>query len=89
MARYRKKPIIVEAVILSRTITIETPEGSVKGFRGDYLITESDGNQFLCKADQFESEYERIRDGRDVTTFIKRCLWKVKNTSKDFFVKAK
>ncbi|GAE37235.1 hypothetical protein [Halalkalibacter akibai] len=85
MARYRSKPVIVEAVKISRTITIETTEGSLKGYPGDYLITDANGDQYPCQAVKFESTYERIRDGVDVKSLFLRSLRKFKRKSKELF----
>lgn len=87
VARYRSKPVTVEAVKISRTISIETSEGTVKGYPGDYLITDANGDQYPCKSDTFEKTYERIRDGRDVKSFILRSLRKVNRKSKEIFLK--
>lgn len=46
MTKYRKKPTIVEAVKLKRSITIETSTGTMKGLPGDYLITDKNGEQY-------------------------------------------
>ncbi|WP_332633627.1 hypothetical protein [Halalkalibacter flavus] len=88
MARYRRKPEIIEAVKITRTITIETASGSLTGNPGDYLITDKYGEQYPCDARKFEQTYERVKDGKDVTTFIKKALRKVKRKSKEFFVKS-
>ena len=87
VARYRSKPVIVEAVKISRTITIETSEGTVKGYPGDYLITDANGDQYPWKSDKFEQTYDRIRDGRDVKSFILKSLRKIKRKSKEVFIK--
>ncbi|WP_421383696.1 hypothetical protein ACOJQI_03720 [Bacillus salacetis] len=61
MPKYRKKPIVVEAVKLTRSITIETSNGTMKGLPGDYLITDKDGEHYPCDRDQFEAEYELVK----------------------------
>jgi hypothetical protein len=61
MPKYRKKVIIVEAVKLKRSITIETSKGTMKGLPGDYLITDKNGEQYPCDRDQFEAEYELVK----------------------------
>ncbi|WP_078547863.1 hypothetical protein [Litchfieldia alkalitelluris] len=61
MPKYRKKPIIVEAVKLKRSITIETSNGTMKGLPGDYLITDKNGEQYTCDRDQFENDYELVK----------------------------
>ncbi|MGM0901050.1 hypothetical protein [Mesobacillus maritimus] len=61
MPKYRKKPIIVEAVKLTRSITVETSNGTMKGLPGDYLITDENGEQYPCDRDQFEADYELVK----------------------------
>jgi hypothetical protein len=61
MPKYRKKVIIVEAVKLTRSITIETSKGTMKGLPGDYLITDKNGEQYPYDRDQFEAEYELVK----------------------------
>ncbi|GAE27444.1 hypothetical protein JCM9140_3591 [Halalkalibacter wakoensis JCM 9140] len=87
MARYRRKPEMIEAVKITRTITIETAKGSLIGNPGDYLITDKHGEQYPCDARKFEQTYERVKDGKDVTTFIKKVVRKVKKKSKELFMK--
>ena len=72
MAKYRKKPIIVEAVKLTRSITIETSNGTMKGLPGDYLITDNNGEQYPCDRDQFEAEYELVKGHIDLKQIVKK-----------------
>jgi hypothetical protein len=62
MGKYRKKPIIIDAVQLTQPITIHTLEGDMRGEVGDWLITGVNGEQYPCKPDIFEKTYERITD---------------------------
>jgi len=85
MPKYRKKPIIVEAVKLKRSITIETSNGTMKGLAGDYLITDKNGEQYPYDRDRFESEYELVKGQIDVKEifqkffrFIKTKTYKLK-----------
>lgn len=72
MPKYRKKPIIVEAVKLTRSITIETSNGTMKGLPGDYLITDDNGEQYPCDRDQFETEYELVKGQIDLKEFFQK-----------------
>ncbi len=76
MPKYRKRPVIVEAVKITRTITIETTNGPITGNRGDYLITEANGEQYPCKADAFEKEFVKIKDSIDVVAILKKSFRK-------------
>ena len=58
MGFYRKRPVIVEAVKLTRKMTIETPEGTMRGKVGDWLITGINGEHYPCSDDVFQQTYE-------------------------------
>lgn len=60
MAKFRKKPVVIEAVQLTRVTLIETLEGTMRGEPGDWLITGVKGEQYPCKPDIFEATYERV-----------------------------
>ena len=58
MARYRKKPIEVEAYKTDKEMIIHTLEGDMKANVGDYIITGVKGEQYPCKPEIFEATYE-------------------------------
>ena len=58
MAKFRKRPVIIEAVQITRKMTVETLEGVMQGDPGDWLITGVAGEQYFCKPDIFEKTYE-------------------------------
>ena len=60
MARYRKKPIVIEAVRLIKRKVIKTLEGEMIGEPGDWLITGVKGEQYPCKDDIFRATYEPV-----------------------------
>lgn len=60
MGKYRKRPVVVEAVRLSRKTTIHTLEGNMVGNPGDWLITGVNGEQYPCKDDIFQKTYESV-----------------------------
>lgn len=62
MAKFRKKPVIIEAIQLTRRIEIETLEGTMVGEIGDWLITGVQGEQYPCKPDIFEETYEPVEE---------------------------
>jgi hypothetical protein len=72
MPKYRKKPITVEAFKLTRSITIETSNGTMKGLPGDYLITDKNGEQYPYDRDQFEAEYELVKGQIDLKEFFQK-----------------
>ena len=60
MPRYRKKPVTIEAIQLTRPMTVETLEGVMKGNVGDWLITGIKGEQYFCKDDIFRATYDEV-----------------------------
>ena len=56
--RYRKKPVVIEAVQLTETEIVHTLEGDHRGDPGDWLITGVKGERYPCKPDIFEMTYE-------------------------------
>lgn len=58
MAKYRKKPIVIEAYQTDKEVVIHTLEGDMKADIGDYIITGVKGEQYPCKPDIFEATYE-------------------------------
>lgn len=59
--KYRKKPVIIEAVQLTVPASVETLEGVMKGNVGDWLITGIKGEKYFCKDDIFKMTYEKVK----------------------------
>ncbi len=78
LPKYRRKPIVVEAVKITSPITIDTAEGKMTGKTGDYLITQEDGAQYPCNADTFKEMYEPVKTYNDAKNFMYRVLRKLK-----------
>ena len=62
MAKYRKKPVIIEAYQTDKEIDIDTLEGVMHASVGDYIITGVHGEQYPCKPDIFEETYEKVEE---------------------------
>lgn len=60
MAKYRKKPVIIEAYQTNKEMIIHTLEGDMKASVGDYIITGLRGEKYPCKPDIFEKSYEEV-----------------------------
>ena len=58
MAKYRKKPVVIEAYQTDNEVDIPTLEGTMHASVGDYIITGVRGEQYPCKPDIFEATYE-------------------------------
>ena len=57
---YRKKPVVITATEIEEDMLIETREGTMKGSKGDMLITGVKGEQYACKPDIFEETYDEV-----------------------------
>lgn len=74
MAKYRKKPVVIEAVQFSAIAPlpdgveydskgyaiIKTLEGNLHVSDGDWIITGVKGERYPCKPDIFKASYERV-----------------------------
>ncbi len=60
MAKFRKKPVVIEAYQTDKEMFIETLEGTMKADPGDWIITGVNGEQYPCKPDIFEKTYEPV-----------------------------
>nr|WP_294371214.1 hypothetical protein [uncultured Ruminococcus sp.] len=62
MAKYRKRPIVIEAYQTDKEMIIHTLEGDMKASVGDYIITGLRGEQYPCKPDIFNATYEKVEE---------------------------
>lgn len=62
MAKYVKKPVVIEAYQTDKEMIIHTLEGDMKASVGDYIITGVNGEQYPCKPDIFKKTYEPVED---------------------------
>lgn len=60
VAKYRKKPVVIEAYQTNEEIVIHTLEGDMTASVGDYIITGVNGEKYPCKPDIFEKTYEKV-----------------------------
>ena len=59
--KFRKKPVLVEAIRMENCFTVETLEGTMFGNAGDYLIRGIEGELYPCKSDIFKKTYEECQ----------------------------
>ena len=62
MAKYVKKPVVIEAYQTDKEMIVHTLSGDVKASVGDYIMTGVHGEQYPCKQDIFEETYEPVED---------------------------
>ncbi len=60
MAKFRKRPVVIEAYQTDKDLDIETLEGTMHANIGDWIITGVNGEQYPCKPDIFEKTYEPV-----------------------------
>lgn len=60
MAKFRKKPVIVDAIPITTPITIPTREGVMSGNVGNWLITGIANEKYPCQHDIFVASYEPV-----------------------------
>lgn len=60
MAKYRKRPIVIDAERndTGEPIEIQTLEGTMRADPGDWIITGVKGERYPCKPDIFAATYE-------------------------------
>ena len=62
MAKYKKKPVIIEAYQTKEELDIQTLEGIMHANIGDWIITGVNGEKYPCKPDIFKKTYEPVVD---------------------------
>lgn len=65
MAKYRKKPVVVEAVQINKKMVIHTLEGDMVANPGDWIVTGTKGEKYPVKPDIFDEIYDLVLDGGD------------------------
>lgn len=60
MPKFRKKPVVIEAVQQNYPFTVNTLEGIMTGEAGDWLITGVNGEQYPCKDEIFRKTYDPV-----------------------------
>ena len=58
MPKFRKLPVVIDAIRLTERMEIVTLEGTMVGEPGDWLITGVQGEMYPCKDDIFRATYE-------------------------------
>jgi len=68
MAKYRKKPVVIDAVRVTKRQVILTREGRLYAYPGDWLITGVEGEKYPCGNKIFRTTYE-------YTDFKSKQMW--------------
>ena len=62
MAKFRKKPVVIEAYQTDVTVQIPTLEGVMTANPSDWIITGVQGEKYPCRDDIFQQTYELVKD---------------------------
>ena len=62
MPKFRKKPVVIEAIQIDTTQQVVTLEGTMAGNPGDWLITGVAGEKYFCKPDIFAVTYDPVTE---------------------------
>ena len=70
MAKFKKRPVVIEAVAAGGEFEIETPEGTMQVRRGDIVITGTSGETYPCRLDIFLQTYDVLdAEGQQVIDY--------------------
>ena len=58
--KFRKRPVVIDAVQTEVVAYIETLEGTMRAEKGDWIITGVQGERYPCKPDIFALTYEAV-----------------------------
>lgn len=58
--KFRKKPVVIDAVKATELMYIDTLEGRMTAYPGDWIITGVKGERYPCKPDIFDATYEAV-----------------------------
>jgi hypothetical protein len=67
MPRFRRRPVIVEAVQIWEDTYIDTLEGRMHASPGDWVVTGVDGERWPVKPDIFARTYELVTEQGQAT----------------------
>lgn len=76
MAKFRKKPVIIEAICITQPMVVKTSTGIAKGKPGDWLITSIIGEEYFVNDRAFHENYEPVDE------YSEEYLKEVKNRNK-------
>jgi len=66
VAKFRKKPVVIDAVVAAHDGSIKTLEGIMSFKEGDFIITGIKGERYPCKPDIFRATYEPVDHDAEV-----------------------
>ena len=64
---YKRKPQVLSATQIDESEVTNTPNGPIRGDKGDYKVTGTKGEQWYVKPDIFDKTYEEVRKSMSIT----------------------
>ncbi len=58
--KYRKLPVVVQAIQLNYSFEVVTSKGTMQGNPGDFLVKGVQGELYPCKAGVFYTTYDTV-----------------------------
>ncbi len=58
--QFRKKPVVISAVVLDEDVIILMREGQIRGYPRDLIIECVEGEIYPCNSEIFEKTYETV-----------------------------
>ena len=84
VAKFRKKPIVIEAIVAASAGEVETLEGVMTYDAGDFIITGIMGERYPCKREIFLETYEPVDHDAQVLINVSNGLFKAERLYEDF-----
>lgn len=60
MAKFTRKPAVIEAICITQPMVVDTATGIAKGKPGDWLITSLLGEEYFVTGEAFYQNYEPV-----------------------------
>jgi len=60
--KYRKRPVVIEAMRMDVPFHCETPEGMMTGREGDWMVIGIEGETYPVAHEIFMKTYEEVED---------------------------
>ena len=70
MSKFKKLPVEIEAIRITEKIEIQTREGTLFGYPGEWLLTGVEGEKYPCGDEIFRKTY--VPSGDDKCSY---CLY--------------
>ena len=84
VAKFRKKPVVIDAIVAAHDGSIKTLEGIMSFKAGDFIITGVKGEKYPCKREIFLETYEPVDYDAQILINISESQLKADKFYEDF-----